>query len=131
MTVVDINPSELRVFFNHIYEYQKGVRKMVLYTSLRMHVPFITNRLKKLNIAYVIQPVDNKRVNIYFGNDECIEVIRKMVTRPLNLLSPEEDFILGALLGYDISVQCKRYCSRKSVPEKGAESQFEAVSAEN
>ena len=115
MTVVDINPSELKVFFNHIYEYQKGVRKMVLYTSLRLYVPFITNRLKGLNIQYMIQPVDDKRVNIFFGNDECIEVIRKMVTRPLNLLSPEEDFILGAILGDDISVQCKRYCSRKTM----------------
>jgi hypothetical protein len=28
-------------------------------------------------------------------------------------LSPEQDFILGAMLGYDICVQCKRYCDRK------------------
>lgn len=37
-----------------------------------------------------------------------------MVTRPLNLLTPEEDFILGAMLGYDICAQCKRYCTRKA-----------------
>ena len=28
-------------------------------------------------------------------------------------LSPEEDFILGAMLGYDICAQCERYCERK------------------
>ena len=37
-----------------------------------------------------------------------------MVTRPLNMLTPEEDFILGAMLGYDICAQCKRYCDRKA-----------------
>ena len=118
MTVVDINPAELKVFFNHIYEYQKGVRRMVLYTSHRMYESYIVSRLKSLKIQYVIQPVDNERINIYFGNDECIEVIRIMVTRPLNLLTPEEDFILGAMLGYDISVQCKRYCTRKVMKAK-------------
>lgn len=43
-----------------------------------------------------------------------INAIRLMVTRPLNLLTPEEDFILGAMLGYDICAQCKRYCTRKA-----------------
>ena len=28
-------------------------------------------------------------------------------------LTPEEDFILGAMLGYDICQQCKRYCNKK------------------
>lgn len=42
-----------------------------------------------------------------------MDAIRLMVTRPLNELSPEEDFILGALLGYDIRRQCERYCQRK------------------
>ena len=36
-----------------------------------------------------------------------------IVTRPLNLLTPEEDFMLGAMLGYDICAQCERYCERK------------------
>lgn len=36
-----------------------------------------------------------------------------MVTQPLNKLSPEQDFILEALLGYDICAQCKRYCEKK------------------
>lgn len=40
-----------------------------------------------------------------------------MITRPLDQLSPEEDFILGALLGYDIRMQCERYCSRKCQKE--------------
>jgi hypothetical protein len=42
-----------------------------------------------------------------------MEAIRLIVTRPLNQLTPEEDFILGAMLGYDICAQCERYCKRK------------------
>lgn len=31
------------------------------------------------------------------------------------MLTPEEDFILGAMLGYDICAQCERYCKRKKI----------------
>ena len=55
----------------------------------------------------------NGRVNLFFGQRECMAAIRRMVTRPLCQLTPEEDFILGAMLGYDICAQCERYCERK------------------
>ena len=64
-------------------------------------------------IDYILQPVGNDRVNLYFGRGECLKAIRLMLNRPLNMLSPEEDFILGAMLGYDICAQCERYCERK------------------
>ena len=51
--------------------------------------------------------------NLFFGRKECLDVIRLMVNKPLNMLSPEEDFMLGAMLGYDISLQCERYCSMR------------------
>ena len=35
MRTPDINPIELKVFLNHIYELKKGVRQMVLYTTNR------------------------------------------------------------------------------------------------
>ena len=62
---------------------------------------------------YIIQPVGNDKINLFFGRKECINAIRFLVTQPLNKLSPEQDFILGAMLGYDICAQCKRYCERK------------------
>ena len=34
----------------------------------------------------------------------------------LDDVTPEEDFILGAMLGYDICAQCERYCERKGRP---------------
>ena len=32
MTTERIIPGEIRIFLNHIYEFKKGVRNMVLYT---------------------------------------------------------------------------------------------------
>jgi len=69
--------------------------------------------VKLFNISLNSRRVGNKNINIFFGKEECINAIKLMVNRPLNQLSPEEDFILGALLGYDIRVQCERYCKRK------------------
>mgnify|MGYP000851600869 len=39
--------------------------------------------------------------------------MRHIITRPLNQLTAEEDFILGTMLGYDLCQQCKRYCNKK------------------
>lgn len=113
MIVSDVKSSDLKVFLNHIYEFKKGIRQMVLYTTNRKNQEFAVNRLKSQNIMFVVQQVDQERINLFFGREECIRAIRMMVDRPLNLLTPEEDFILGAMLGYDICGQCKRYCQRK------------------
>lgn len=113
MTPPDIHPGALKVFLNHVYELKKGVRQMVLHTMNRKYEAFATARLKSQHIAYLIQPVDESKINLFFGRVECIHAIRCMVTRPLNQLTPEEDFILGAMLGYDICAQCERYCARK------------------
>lgn len=113
-TSPDIHPAELKVFLNHVYEFKKGVRRMVLYTVNRKYEAFAIARLKRQNIDYLIQPVDQSKINLFFGRPECIHAIRCMVTRPLNQLTPEEDFILGAMLGYDLCAQCERYCARKS-----------------
>ena len=86
----------MKVLMNHIYEYKKGVRRMVLFTFNKKYEDFAIRRL-----------------NLYFGREECLNAIRMIVTRPLNLLTPEEDFMLGAMLGYDICAQCERYCERK------------------
>ena len=71
------------------------------------------HRLCRQSIDYVVQPAGKENVNVYFGRRECLDAIRLFVTRPLNELTPEEDFILGAMLGYDICAQCERYCERK------------------
>ena len=100
MIASDINPVELKVFLNHIYELKKGVRQMVLYTTKRKYEDFAVKRLINQKINYIIQPVGNDKINLFFGRKECINAIRFLVNQPLNKLSPEQDFILGAMLGY-------------------------------
>lgn len=111
--VTEILPPDMKVLMNHIYEYKKGVRQMVLFTFNKRYENYATARLKRQNISYILQPVGNDRINLFFGRKQCLEAIRLMVTRPLSQLTPEEDFILGAMLGYDICAQCERYCERK------------------
>lgn len=111
--ITEILPPDMKVLMNHIYEYKKGVRQMVLFTFNKRYENYATARLKRQNISYILQPVCNDRINLFFGRKQCLEAIRLMVTRPLSQLTPEEDFILGAMLGYDICAQCERYCERK------------------
>lgn len=99
---MELNPADIKVFLNHIYEFKKGVRRMVLYTTNKKYEAFAVKRLEKQHIKFIVQPVDDERINLFFGCDECIDAIRLLVDRPLNRLTPEEDFILGAMLGYDI-----------------------------
>ena len=106
-------PTEMKVLMNHIYEYRKGIRRMVLFTCNRKYEEFATSHLQRLGIPYMLQPAGKRNLNLYFGRSECLDAIKLIITRPLNELSPEEDFILGAMLGYDICAQCERFCLRK------------------
>ena len=80
---------------NHIYELNKGVRQMVLFTCNKKYGQQAVERLESQGIPYVLQPAGQQNLNVYFGRRECLEAIRLIVTRPLNQLTPEEDFILG------------------------------------
>ena len=106
-------PGDIKVLMNHIYEYKKGVRPLILHTLDKCYEKMAVERLKGQGIPYSIQMASDQSVNIYFGKKECLEAIRLITTKPLYQLTPEEDFILGALLGYDLCMQCERFCSRK------------------
>ena len=87
---MELNPADIKVFLNHIYEFKKGVRRMVLYTTNKRYKDFAVNRLANQRIKFIVQQVDDERINLFFGCDECIEAIRLLVNRPLNQLTPEE-----------------------------------------
>ena len=108
-----VKGGAMRVLMNHIYEYKKGVRRLVLYTFNQKYVKYAVERLEHQDIEYIIVPLGNDRVNLFFGRRECLDVIRTMINKPISMLTPEEDFMLGAMLGYDITLQCERYCSMR------------------
>ena len=107
--------GEMKIFMHHIYEFQKGIRSMVLCTLAESDKYFAINKLKKLGIDYLEYEISSQKVNIFFGAKGAIEVAKMICTRPLNKLTAEEDFILGTLLGYSVSEQCSRYSKRKAV----------------
>ena len=101
--------NELRVFNHHIYEHEKGLRTLILTTEKVDNQEIIEDRLKKKHISYLIQNVDDKKINVFFGKPEAVEVIKSFNQPKLNKYTPEQDFILGTLLGYDKVQQCQRY----------------------
>ena len=99
----------VKVFYHHIYEYRKGLRNLILHTVSRDFRHPIEAKLRKSNIAYQIYPLGNGNINIFFGAEECVDVIKAIGKSSLRDYSPEEDFILGTMLGYDRLQQCRRY----------------------
>ena len=104
--------SDLRVFNHNIYEYKKGLRRLILTTEKGQYQDVIENRLQNEKIPYLINPVGNGKINVFFGDERCVKVAETLNPK-LNLLSPEQDFILGIMLGYDRVMQCERYLKFK------------------
>ncbi len=108
--------SEMKMFMHHIYEFKKGVRNLVLCTMCRTCAELVTERLRGQGIDYLLQDVDGRKVNLYFGKRACLDAVGAFIHKPLNRLTPEEDFMLGTMLGYDIVQQCERFCTRRIQP---------------
>lgn len=104
----------MQVLCHHIYEYKKGLRYLVLHTLNASFREIAEAKLLQQNIDYFIQTVSESKMNIFFGNKDCVDVVREMIgDRKLYELTSEEDFILGSMLGYDRVQQCQRYLRKK------------------
>ena len=68
-------PTDLRVLSEHIYQYKKGVRNMVLYTFPERYQQQAIGKLERQGIDYLIQPVGNRRINLFFGRKECMDAL--------------------------------------------------------
>ena len=104
----------MKIFYHHLYEYRKGLRNLILHTTCRSFGERIIKKLEKEGVAYVIYPVNNNRINVFFGASECVDIIRRIGKTDLKVYSAEEDFILGIMLGYDRLKQCQRYLKNKN-----------------
>lgn len=107
----------MEVFGHHIYEFEKGLRNLILHTTKKTNKESIEERLKRRSIPYVIYEINGDKINIFFGEKHCIDVIEAINKSNLLDYSDEEDFILGIMLGYDRLKQCQRYMKRKSKNE--------------
>lgn len=109
----------LRLFHHNIYEYSRGVRSLFLMTVSRFELKLLLAKLEAQGIHHFVQEVNSAKANLFFGRAAFVAVARSFMTRPLNKLTAEEDFMLGTLLGYDTEQQCRRFITRsgRSMPD--------------
>ena len=99
----------MKVFCHHLYEYRKGLRNLVLHTLPGSRRADVEAKLAAEGIDYVIQELPGGTINVFFGADECVAVVEAIGKDRLSDYTPEEDFILGTMLGYGRLQQCVRY----------------------
>ena len=85
MATERIIPGEIRIFLNHIYEFKKGVRNMVLYTMSREHEEFAIHRQKNQKISYMAyhhSPLESTvcRRGLHLGSHAGIRPLPTMQT---------------------------------------------------
>ena len=107
--------GSMKLFMHQIYEYRKGVRRLVLCTMPPSCAELMRERLDGQGIAHLTQTVGEGKVNLYFGDACCLGVVSTFLHKAMSELTPQEDFMLGAMLGYDIGLQCERFCKRAAV----------------
>ena len=107
--------DRLPIFYHHIYELRKGLRNLILFTTSRDDDHLVAKKLEACGIAYAIFPVakGSNKINVFFGAEVCVDLLRSFNKRRLSELTPEEDYILGIMLGYDRVKQCERYLRLK------------------
>ncbi|MDB5657180.1 MAG: hypothetical protein JWQ94_4793 [Tardiphaga sp.] len=109
----------LRLYHHNVYEYRRGVRSLFLMTVSRRELELVRGKLAAQGIDHFVQAVGAAKANLFFGRSAFVAVARSFVTRPLNALTAEQDFMLGTLLGYDGEQQCRRFLTRfgRGTPE--------------
>ena len=107
----------MEVFKHLIYEYKKGSRDLALYTCENSAKDALTEILQKMKIQYHITNLDNGKINLYFGSNPCLKILRSFYGKSLDKLTPYEDFILGIMLGYSRNEQYQRLLG-KIIPQK-------------
>ena len=103
----------MEVFYHNIYEYQKGLRNLSLCTLNKKNQQKSEERLNKEKISYIIHDITEDKINVYFGSKASVDIIKTFNQVSLNKITPEQDFILGIMLGYDRLIQCNRYLKRQ------------------
>ncbi len=103
----------MTLFGHQFYEIRKGVRNLALLTASEPEACEAARWLQAKGMACFVQRFGTNRANVFFGHPDCVEVAHRILRGKLNELTDEEDFMLGALLGYDCRQQCRRYLRRK------------------
>lgn len=99
---------------HHIYEIRKGIRSLSLLTMRKEQYLRSLPKLESCGVAHLAKSCGSDKMNVFFGHPSCLKLVDQLVVGDLSRLGPETDFILGALLGYDLPDQCERYFRQKA-----------------
>ena len=105
----------MEILTHHIYEYNKGLRILVLYPMNITEQAKVAEELDTRGISYCFATINSERINVFFGNEVCVKIIESFGGKSLSDYTDEEDFMLGTMLGYDRVLQCERYVKRKQL----------------
>ena len=100
---------DMQILKHHVYEYKKGIRNMVLHTMRKAEKEKVIHFLKTKEVHFRIFEVNETKINIFFGKPDCVKIVKTFQVESLNKLTPEQDFILGIMLGYSREQQYTRY----------------------
>jgi hypothetical protein len=115
ITCADYKTADMQVLLHHVYEYKKGLRSLVLHTMGSEEQDKAEEILQRKGIKYFLQAVNERKINIFFGSEQCVNIVESFGKESLSDFTDEQDFILGIMLGYDRNQQCDRYIKRKGV----------------
>lgn len=102
----------MELFKNLIYEYKKGMRDLSLHTCKTQDSEEFTHILDVLKTKYKIFEINKDKVNIFFGDPECLNILEHFSSNKLDKITPYEDFILGIMLGYSRKEQYERILNK-------------------
>jgi hypothetical protein len=105
----DFQSADMQVLKHHVYEYKKGIRNMVLHTMKSIEKEKAIYFLQMKEVHFWISEVNETKINLFVGNPECVEIVKSFRVESLNDLTPEQDFMLGIMLGYNREQQYSRY----------------------
>ena len=103
----------MTILEHHIYELKKGLRDIALCTLCHGDIADALERLSRSQMPHFVQPIGLTKANVYFGNPDCLQILQGFQKSSPSQMSPEEDFMLGIMLGYSRDGQYKRYQSNK------------------
>lgn len=102
----------MELFKHLIYEHKKGSKDLALYTCRKSDLNTLTEILQKTKVQYHIIDLPDGKINLFFGSNPCLKILRGFSSKNLNKLTPYEDFILGIMLGYSRNEQYDRLLNK-------------------
>ncbi len=69
----DYKTAEMQILLHHVYEYNKGLRNLVLHTMSANEQYKTKELLTRKGISYFLVAVNSRKINVFFGKEQVCE----------------------------------------------------------